>query len=219
VTRLRGSQEECYNTPTRMGVTGGGADYEWDLFVSYKHDEAGHRLMTPWVERLLEHVRFWLRQALGGVPARVFFDTEAIEVGTGWPDELRHGIRHSRCLLPILSPEYFQSRWCLAEWTSFVARRRLLPARANHVILPVKFCDGVWFPREAHEIQHLDLSEHASLMPGFWSSPDARPLEQKIKPFAERLAEAIHSAPPFQAWPLETPDPMPPARNVKLLRL
>jgi len=201
-----------------MEIRGEGG-YEWDVFVSYKHDPYGHRLMTPWVERLLEHVGFWLSQARGGMPARVFFDTETIEIGAGWPDELRRGVLRSRCLLPILSPEYFQSRWCLAEWSSFTARRRLLPKHADRVIMPVKFCDGTWFPPDANEIQYLDLSEYASLMPAFWSSSYAQTLEQKIRPFAESLAQAIDDAPSFQDWPFEPREPEPPHRNVGLRRL
>lgn len=204
-----------------MSMGGRRNEYEWDLFVSYKHDADGHRLMTPWVERLLEYLRFWLSQARGGLPARVFFDKESIEIGSDWPEELRYAILRSRCLLPILTPEYFQSRWCLAEWSSFIARRRLLPRQQTSVIMPVKFCDGTWFPREAKAIQHLDLSDYASLMPAVWNSPDAKPLEleQKIRLFAEQLAQVIEDAPGFRDWPIKSPVPKPPTRNVAMRRL
>ncbi len=193
--------------------------YEWDLFVSYKRDPAGQHLIAPWVSRVIETVRYWLTQARGGDPARVFFDTEAIEVGTQWRAELRRALLRSRCLMAVLSPEYFRSEWCLTEWSSFLARQRMLSGHPVTVILPVKFCDGSFFPLEAQDMEQLDLSDHSSLMPAFWESPGALELERKLKPFAMRLAAAIDAAPDFQVWPFESPPPSPAPVNVPMRRL
>src|SRR5215472_8740963 len=117
-------------------------DYLYDVFVSYRREGHGANLITPWVESVVARLTFWLSQELGGRDARVFFDISTMEVGSPWPDRLRDGILRSRCLVPILSPQYFQSAWCLTEWSSFVARQELVTAICDTLIVPMKFHDG-----------------------------------------------------------------------------
>ena len=193
-------------------------DYIWDVFVSYKREPDGVNLITPWIREVVERVELWLRQELRGRPIRVFLDTDSIEIGSHWPDRLRHAILTSRCLVPILSPEYFQSRWCLTEWSSFRARERLIRPPCESLIVPMKFHDGQWFPPEAQQIRTLDLSRHAGTTPAFWATKRADELDQMLVPFAQRVAEVISQVPPFSAeWPIhegvaaDAPDrfPMP----------
>src|ERR1700730_495850 len=85
-------------------------DYRWDVFVSYKREP----LTAHWMAEVVQRVTYWLGEELQGAGARVFFDVSAIEVGDRWPHALRQAVLTSRCLLPILSPAYFRSRYCLA---------------------------------------------------------------------------------------------------------
>jgi hypothetical protein len=94
------------------------ADYEYDVFFSYKKDP----LITEWIANVVSRLEFWLTQELGGRPARIFIDRDHIEIGDRWPDALRHALRHSRSMAAIWSPSYFHSQWCVSEWKSFLAR-------------------------------------------------------------------------------------------------
>lgn len=196
-----------------MGSAAG--QYLWDVFVSYKHDP----LMMPWFHRVVDIISYWLRQELGGDDVRVFFAVRSIEVGTPWPDVLRHAIRSSKCLLPFLSPDYFRSEWCFAEWSSFLERQRLL-ADGTSLIAPIRIHDGRWFPDDARRIQQLDACEHAHTVASYWQTVLAAELDRLLRNFATRLAEIIISAPDYRDdWPVIDPAPAPPPRHVSMRRL
>jgi TIR domain len=196
------------------------ADYTWDVFVSYKHEPPGRRLITPWIKNVVDRVDFWLTQAVGGRPTRMFFDDRSMRVGERWPDKLRMALGRSRCLLPIWSPEYFWSDWCMAEWKSFLAREELFPQRRAPLIVPVKFHASTCFPREAQEVETLDLSDHAGTTAAFWTSARADELDQKLQQFALDLARAVAYAPPYQPdWPIHQPPPLQPPRGMAMSRL
>jgi hypothetical protein len=200
--------------------TAAAADYEWDVFVSYKHEPPGRLLITPWIKNVIDRMELWLVQELGGRPVRIFFDERSMAAGDRWPDVLRTALARSRCLLPIWSPEYFWSDWCMAEWKSFRAREDLLGAERAPLIVPVKFHDGIRFPVEAQEVQTLDLSRHAGTTQAFWQSPRADELDQLLQQFAPMLARAVDQAPPFRPdWPIHQPPPLEPPRRLAMSRL
>jgi TIR domain len=158
-----------------------------------------------------------------GVPARLFFDEDSIEVGHDWPDEIREALLSARCLLPIWSPEYFQSAWCVAEWRSFLKREKLIAdstRKACRLIIPVKFHDGSWFPEEAQRVQQLDLSAYTATTQAFWASQRADELDQLIKNFTPGLARIISQAPPHApGWPVELAPPGDPPEGAGMVRL
>jgi hypothetical protein len=197
--------------------------YRYELFVSYKREPNNKRLVTPWLRRVLDRVEYWVRLEMGGVPIRVFFDEESIEVGSDWPDEIREALLSAKCLMPIWSPEYFQSTWCVAEWKSFVMRENLIASNARpacRLIIPIKFHDGSWFPNEAQRVQQLDLSPYTATTEAFWYSQRADELDQLIKAFAPKVARMISQAPPFEAgWPVDLAEPNRPPKGAEMARL
>lgn len=173
-------------------------DYEWDAFISYKHEPE----LMGWIDKVIRRLQLWVSNELGGRHARIFFDTDSIDNGTRWPDRLRHAIRTSRCLVPILSPAYFQCRWCVTEWDSFIAREKLVSPSVA-LIVPMKYHDGDWLPPEAQEIQTLDLQDHCGTTDGFWRTASAHELDLKLRKFAHDVARAILEAPPSRPdWPI-----------------
>src|ERR1035438_6726392 len=100
--------------------------YRYDVFVSYKREDSNKRLVTPWLREVLDRIKYWLRQEMGGKKAYFFFDEESIEVGDNWPEMIRDALLSAKCLLPVWSPEYFQSTWCVSEWKSFLTREKLI---------------------------------------------------------------------------------------------
>jgi len=176
-------------------------DYEWDAFVSYKREPE----LMGWIDNVVRRLQLWVSNDLGGREARIFLDSVSIDHGTRWPYRLRHAIRTSRCLVPILSPAYFQSRWCVTEWTSFIAREKLVTPPIS-LIVPMKYHDGEGFPPEAREIQTLDVKDHCGTTDGFWKTVSAHELDMKLRSFAHDVARVILEAPPFRPdWPIEGP--------------
>ena len=201
-------------------MTGEG-DYVYDVFVSYRREPPGEELLTPWLMEVVKRVRRWLGMCLGGVEARVFFDTQVLGPGSRWQTELGRAIRTSKCLLPIWSPEYFNSQWCVAEWQSFVDREQLLDPPAR-LIVPITIHDGQSFPPEAQQVTHLDLCGYAGTTGGFWETRRAGELDIMLYDFSPRLADIVRNAPPYRPdWPVRTPpsDPPEPPRNVPMRRL
>jgi len=88
-------------------------DYTYGVFISYRH--RGHT--AEWIKN---HFYPMLEQRLPECmpvdhDTKIFLDLK-IETGSAWPDELRHALKMSRCILAVWSPDYFRSEWCLAEW-------------------------------------------------------------------------------------------------------
>jgi hypothetical protein len=197
--------------------------YRYDVFVSYKREPANKQLLTPWLREVLARVEYWLRQELGGQDIKIFFDEDSIEVGDDWPDKIRDALISAKCLLPIWSPEYFHSRWCVAEWKSFLARERLVSGRTGRpcsLTAPIKFHDGSWFPPEAQRAQQLDLSALVGTTPAFWASQRAEELDERIRKFAKTLARVVSGAPSYEAgWPVDLGPPDDPPTDVGILRL
>jgi hypothetical protein len=179
-------------------------DYAYDVFVSHKREPSDGELLTPWIREVVRRVQLWLGMSLGGVEARLFFDTDVLRPGSHWPDVLGHAIGASRCLMPIWSPAYFRSPWCLAEWQSFVARERQIGSAVS-LVVPIRVHDGEWFPREAQCVTALDLCEYAATTAGFWETRRADELDILLREFAASLADVVRSAPPYQRWPVVTP--------------
>jgi hypothetical protein len=198
--------------------------YKYDLFVSYKREPGDNQLITPWLDKVLARVEYWVRQELGGRQVGVFIDTKSIEAGDDWPDTIRQALLTARCLLAIWSPEYFHSTWCVAEWRSFLSREKLLSERgqpACKLIVPITFHDGNWFPDEAKRIQQFDLSRFAATTEGFWGTSRADELDQILMTdVAPTLAKAVSQAPPFEvSWPVDLGDPTLPPSDVEMIRL
>src|SRR5271154_2608102 len=197
--------------------------YRYDVFVSYKREPVNKRLVTPWLQEVLNRVEYWLRQEMGGQPVTVFFDDESIEVGDEWPAEIRDALLSAKCLLPVWSPEYFQSPWCMAEWRSFLQREQLISESGRspcRLIAPIRFHDGFWFPEEAKRIKQLDLSQYTATTSAFWSTKRADELDQIIKKFAPSLARVVSQAPPYEAgWPVDLAEAASPPSGTEMIRL
>jgi hypothetical protein len=197
--------------------------YRYDVFVSYKREDSNKRLVTPWLREVLDRIKYWLRQEMGGKKVYFFFDEESIEVGDNWPEMIRDALLSAKCLLPVWSPEYFQSTWCVSEWKSFLTREKLISStkqKSCQLIVPIKFHDGSWFPAEAQRVQQLDLSPYTATTQAFWASQRADELDQRIKRFAPNLARVVSDAPPYEAgWPIEAGKPDDPPTGTGMARL
>jgi hypothetical protein len=190
------------------------ADYEYDVFLSYKR----HELTLNWTRKVASMLVLWLTEELNR-PARVFIDESSIQIGQKWPDEIKHALKHSRCIVCIWSPSYFQSSWCVSEWKSFVDREKMGNPKPYTLIAPLRFHDGEHFPEEAKGVEWSDVTEYAFTMPAFWDSQRAIELEAKLKAFARSVANIVSQAPAFDGnWPIVERDGSP-APSIPLAKL
>jgi hypothetical protein len=166
---------------------------EWALM------RAREEQYLPWVREFVSRFDLWLGEDLTRDP-RIFMDSSAITAGTSWPEKLREALVRSRCLVPMLTPSYFRSDWCLMEWQSFRAREKLTGAQ---LIVPLLLAGGEHLPRDAQKIQWVDLRDSFSTTPVFWETKQAYKLEDRMKQVSKRVADVIRQAPPFSPdWPV-----------------
>jgi len=143
----------------------------------------------------------------------IFIDMQ-IETGVSWPIRLKEALRTSRCLLPIWSPQYFRSKWCLAELHTMLEREKILGMRKDHnwsgIIYPVVFKSACLIPPEYRTIQREDLSHLGICASSFRDSPLFQDLETGIQQICDNLRPMILGAPDWQDnWPIITPEALP----------
>jgi hypothetical protein len=186
--------------------------YQYDLFLSYTRK--GN--VPGWIEN---HFFPLLRDALTDrrpVAPRIFLDTQQ-EIGVNWPNNLEFALRRSRYLVAVWSAPYFQSPWCMAEWTSMLERERLLGMggldNPRGLVYPVVFADGNSFPPRALEVQaRIDLKRWANPFPHFRDAPAYLDFFHAMSDVADALAERLDSAPDWQSdWPVVRPPPPAPS--------
>jgi hypothetical protein len=185
--------------------------YEYDVFISYQRDGA---TVPAWVRT---HFYPRLSELLDNqldYEAKIFFD-EKVRGGSRWPTEIRNALQRTRILVPVCSPKYFVSEWCLAEWHSMAQREELAgtttEGKQRVLIYPVLFCDSKNFPDYAHERQMHDLKKYNHHYPQFQDSLAYLDFHSEVTRIAEELDELIHQAPEWRPdWPVSTPvaDPL-----------
>jgi hypothetical protein len=192
-------------------------DYEYDVFISYRRSDP----TLGWVKQhFLPLLTEWLPNCLPIHHHAKIYGDWRLETGVEWPLALRHSLARSRCLLPILSPEYFRSRWCQAELKTMMERERVLGMRTaanpSGIIFPIRFFDGEHFPAGINNIQQFDLREwsYAGSTEAFRHTQAFLDFTQAVQHVCEQLAQMVLSAPKWRAdwptvWPVEVTDARP----------
>lgn len=199
------------------------SDYRWDLFISYKR---GH-CTELWVRTVLYPTLCNHAPPAGIRRTSIFWDDESLPYGSQI-DQIKEAATTARCVLAVLSPDYFyESEWCWREWRTF-ANREAAAGLLNQahqgtgIIYPLVHVDDheVYpFHEEARQ-RRLDRSflEYATLYgqqrgSERWSAFEARAVTL-CKGLAQRAYRAPHfdptlgfddSAPP----PRPRPEPLP----------
>jgi TIR domain len=194
--------------------------YEHDIFLSYSRRSP----VGPWVQNhfypLLDD---WLRMNTPRHP-EIFADWRQ-ETGVNWPARLKRALRRSRCMVAVLSPDYFRSPWCMAEWQSMKKREEILGLATEEsplgLVFPIIFADGECFPHDAKVTQYIDLHKWNQPQPQFKKTKDYLKLTQKVQGIAEELARLIDKAPAWEAnWPIILPpvDDQPPRLSLPRIK-
>jgi hypothetical protein len=191
--------------------------YEYDIFVSYRREDP----VREWVQNhFAQELTRWLKETTLAFEPKVFVDT-SIGTGSVWPKALRDALLNSRLLVPVLSPSYWRSEWCVWEFESMRARQTALAASAGddepQLIFPARFSNGV--PTDVGDIQYCDFANYNLPAPAFRQAPIYLDFLKLIQGFAEELVQAVAAAPPWEeGWPIETP-PVNTEFDQKLVRL
>jgi MinD-like ATPase involved in chromosome partitioning or flagellar assembly len=174
-------------------------EYEHDLYFSY----ARSQLTTEWVyKHLLPLIQAHLELELGE-KANVFFDRAEITAGQEWVGVQRRALLQSRLLLAIWSRPYFASRWCLAEFRTFLRRSELVN---KNLIVPLTIHDGDSFPPEAQVFQWADFREFMIVGEAFTKSERYLGFDDAVRNLCRVIAPLLKSVPPLNPkWPVIEP--------------
>jgi hypothetical protein len=187
--------------------------YKFDVFISYcRHGSVSKWLMNHFHQKFRE----CLADQMAPVP-KVFLD-KGMPRGVHWPSQLEKALRHSKIMLALLTPPYFESPWCLAEWENMRAREEMLglggPDRPQSLVYPILYSDSDNFPDYARDLSRWDFKDLSTPEPVFQESRDWVLFHRKVTEVAQDLVVLLQQVPEWQSdWPVvEQPKPvlMPP---------
>lgn len=190
--------------------------YQYDFFYSYKR----HPNTNLWHTLVAKELARVVGENLAlGKDATYFLDQVDINTGDLWRNRIAGALKTSKCAVCLLSPNYFQSAFCVAEMNSFIERSL---ATDRELVVSASCHDGENFPRE-----FLDAWQYAKFQPymnpsqGFWKTELASEFMGLLSKFAEAISEKIASAPMYSDdFPVNlvmkavTPIPIPRPSNV-----
>ncbi len=162
-------------------------DDSFDLFVSYAHLDDAQGWITALVAQIeATHARFT------PTPLQVFFDRDAIRSMDDWELRILKGIRESKLMVAVLSPNYFASAYCKREWAAYL-ERELAQALPGDGIAPIYVVSHPAFdssdgPQLDEWLKNLQRRQYLDIRPWWQEGPKA--LEQLD--VARRLEDLEH---------------------------
>jgi hypothetical protein len=114
---------------------------KYDIFISYGHldddDPAGD--VKGWVDLLVDRLPRLISSTLGYQPT-VWRDERSLTGDALLRAAIEEGISNSLVFIPIVSPRYVQSDWCLRELETFIKKPPLpnVPAHRSRIFKVVK---------------------------------------------------------------------------------
>jgi len=185
------------------------SDYQFDLFISYSRVGS----VRKW---LMNHFHAKLMDCLADQVApspRIYVDHE-MPRAVHWPSSLQNALRHSKVMVQLLTPHYYESEWCLAELRSMQARERLLGLAGTEIpqglIYPILYSDSENFPLSERQRSWVDFKEYAHPDPVYQQTADFINFHKRMRQLAADLVELVRQAPEWRPdWPvIERPDPV-----------
>lgn len=184
------------------------SDYRYDVFLSYSRSGSALKWMNNhFYPKLLD----CLVDQVAPAPS-VFLDT-SMHRALDWPLEIEDALRRSKILVAVLTPPYFESRWCMAEWRSMCARERMLglasPTSPQGLIYPILYSDSDNFPDEARRRAWRDFKHLSTPEPVFQESRDWVHFHREVTDVAVDIVRLLKQVPSWRSnWPVERPDPV-----------
>ncbi len=157
---------------------------EKHIFISYRHEQKNSDTREGAVDEALAHR---LYRDLRGEGINVWMDYYDIRVGQDWIKALQDGLNNSAALLPILTPAYLKSDYCLRE----MHRTSTL----NNPIYPIglRRIEAKDRPLEIERIQYVNFHEITET-----DFQDSQPTSKKYDEKLYELIGALKSGLPAQ---------------------
>ncbi len=173
--------------------------YRYPVFISYKTGLFGNWVIKYFYPLFSELLKEELAE--DGIKADdPYLDQKHNSYSTVFPEELKKKVACSHCLIPIWSPRYFYSKWCMSELAVMLNRQRKLASiRKNkekkHLILPVTAKHGDNIPEFPDIIRSFDCARYAGRYP---DTSKYHEFEQEMRKFAKDVALAVSNAPSWK---------------------
>jgi hypothetical protein len=199
-----------------------GEVYGYEVFLSYRRWPLHLRWLDRYFVPLFEGYlgQYVVDKCTDRHPDRMLFrDVEDVKFGMRIPARVEHGIRHARCLVALLSPEYFRSQWCVVEWDSFKTRGQ---NEGRELVVPAIVHDGETVRTAISDTMSVNFHDDFTDGESFKRSRKYMPFEKKVRSLAERVAEIVKNAPEWKAeFPVRDPPDTPvyPQPKTPLMRL
>ncbi len=135
--------------------------YQYDLFISYTWRVARAQ---SWVRDVLSPllIEFFQLEA-GRDKSRVFLDDRVVRPGMQVDQTVQDALLASRVLLAVLSPQYFESGWCLTEFHTMLNRQQQTNQR---IVYPLAVWDGTKYPDDVRNLNPLNYNQWGTLERG-----------------------------------------------------
>lgn len=186
-----------------------GRGYQYDVFVSYPHSPYVTELVETFVRHISQRLELFLPW-----PPRVFMGEGGFKPGSRYSIEILDALQHSRCLLAMVAPSYFQSEHCLREYRTFEMREKQTTHGNPPLVFPVILRGGIdMVPLEMRQRVFTDASSITSL------ARLTRRMEEIVETIAQEMARSIVAAPLYDSdWPVVPLPPKPKTVERKLPR-
>lgn len=156
-----------------------------DVFLSYEHSA----FTSGWLREFLPLFTSWLKEGIGTEP--IVFDPERLLDFQEIPPKTLQALNKTRCFIPILTPSYFRSEFCLSELRKIKELNKAIVPILLHPIdqanWPVEFED-------LKKMQMADFSDFAFIGEAFTKSDRYIDFQKALKKFSEEVAKVINNA-------------------------
>jgi hypothetical protein len=194
--------------------------YLYDIFISYRNEsDVQNWVINHFAPLLKKKLEVLMPTGWTKTYKCYFVDKEGIQDGEYWKSKLASTLIRSRILVSVLTPNYFDSNWCMSEWASFAKREELYRdnlnlSREQGLIFTVTYSDGKHFPEFAKEVQsQQNFSKYTSTLPAFSHSAGVLEFEAAVQSFAQILADILENINYWdENFPIEGQIKLPPAK-------
>jgi TIR domain len=178
--------------------------YKHDLFISYRNLIG----VSDWVRTVFYKVLDEKLSAVLTYKPSIFLDGH-MKTGTWWKSEIPDALKHSKLLIVILVPRYFESTWCQAELACIEEREKAAgfyrqPGRG--LVIPMLYSGRPNLPPSICDRQLRDFSKHTYSGEAFLRSELYLDFEKEMRDFANDLAQWLSGVPAWSdKWPIIDP--------------
>lgn len=162
-------------------------DVPVDVFLSYEHSA----FSSAWLREFVPLFSSWLKEDIGREPH--VFDPERLLQFQEIPPQTLQALNNAHCFVPILTPSYFRSEFCLAQLRKFI---ELQGDQSGHIIpLYLHPLEPAIIPPEFNivRIQWANFTDFAFIGEAFTKTERYIDFQKALRMFSSDVAKVIAS--------------------------